>query len=448
MSTQLSRRNFIQSMTVAGSAIGITAASYNRIFGANERLRIASVGTGGKGWSDLTGVAASPAVDVIGLCDIDSSSQHLGRAAEKYPQARQYADWRKLLDDSKDIHGVIVSTPDFMHAPISLAAMQLGKHVHCQKPLTHTVFEARQMQLAAKAKNLVTQMGNQIQSHSAYRTAVNIVHQGMIGKVREVHSWQGGTPKWPRALERPAGSDPVPREVRWDLWQGVAAERPYKANMYHPFSWRGWQAYGTGQLGDFGCHILDPVFKSLKLTAPSSATAEAPALLHDSWTDRATVRYEFPGTEFTSNKSIQVTWYDAIGAFPPRDQLGDVPASYKLPAAGSVLIGDRGSLVIPHVNMPKLFPIEKFSQQDIPIIEAVDHYVQWADACRGVGETTSHFGYSGPLTEAVLLGTIAIRFPGQFLQWNPHKLEIANNTAASAWVTKPYRTGWEPSWIS
>ncbi len=446
MSTR-NRRSFLKSTAIAGAAISLPALQYSRIYGAADRLSIASIGTGGKGWSDLTGVAASPAVQVTALCDIDNSKNHLGQAAEKYPNARRYDDWRKLLDSSKDIDGVLVSTPDFMHAPISLAAMQLGKHVFCQKPLTHTVHEARQMQLAARKHKAVTQMCNQIQSHSAYRTAVHWVHSGLIGKVKAVHSWQSGTPAWPRHIPRPDGSDPVPSNVRWDLWQGVAEERPYKIGMYHPFNWRGWQAYGTGQLGDFGCHILDPVFKSLKLSTPKSLKAQAPEIMPETWTDRATVYYTFDGTEYTAGRTINITWYDGVGLLPPRDRLGDVPSDYQLPAAGSVLIGEKGTLVIPHVAMPKIFPEAKFPATTLPIIEEVDHYTQWADACRGVGETTSHFDYAGPLTETVLLGTIGIRFPEQELNWDSKLLKITNNDKAQALVSKPYRKGWEPSWL-
>lgn len=447
MSIRYNRRSFLRTTTLAGTAIGLNAASYSRVYGANSRLRIASVGTGGKGWGDLIGVAASPQVQVVGLCDIDDSAEHLGRAAEKYSSARQYADWRRMLDESSDIDGVLVSTPDFMHAPISLAAMQLGKHLFCQKPLTHTVYEARQMRQAAEKHQLVTQMCNQIQSHTAYRTAVNWVHSGKIGKVKEVHSWQGGAPSWPRNIPRPPGSDPVPETVRWDLWQGVAAERPYKANMYHPFNWRGWQAYGTGQLGDFGCHIMDPVFKSLGLTSPTRLTTQAPALLPETWTDRATVRYEFPGTDMTADSTLKLTWYDAVGARPPREKLGQVPADYELPAAGSVLVGENGSLVIPHVAMPRLFPEDQFPAAEQSTIESVDHYTQWADACLGNGETTSHFDYAGPLTETVLLGTIGIRFPDEELHWDAENLKITNHADAQNWITKTYRKGWEPAWV-
>lgn len=423
------------------------AVSYSRVLAANDRFRVASIGTGGKGWSDLNGVAAGSGVEVAALCNIDNSPEHQGRAAERYPNARTFTDWRKLLDDDKAIDGVIVSTPDFMHAPPAMAAMHLGKHLFCQKPLTHTVFEARQFKLAADKYGVVTQMGNQIQSHSAYRTAVKSVHDGLIGKVKEVHSWQAGTPQWPRNIPRPEGSDMVPQHVDWELWQGPAPRRPYKQGYYHPFNWRGWQAYGTGQLGDFGCHILDPVFKALELTAPTELVAEAPPMLPESWTDRAVVRYVFPGTERTAGDTIRVTWYDAEGVRPPREVLAGIPEDYSLPNAGSVLIGEKGSLVVPHVAAPKRFSPEGEPIEELSDLESVDHYVQWADACRGEGETTSNFAYAGPLTEAVLLGTVAIRFPGETLRWNSEKLKIENASGADQWLSKQYHKGWEPKWV-
>jgi len=431
----------------AGAVASFSARSWARVAGANDQLRIASVGTGGKGWSDLNGVAAGTNVQVAALCNIDDSEKHLGQAATKYRDARRYADWRKLLDDSKSIDAVIVSTPDHMHAPVGLAAMQLGKHVFCQKPLTHTVHEARQMTLAAKKYGVVTQMGNQIQSHEAYRTAVAIVHAGLIGKVTAVHSWQGGKPRWPRDIERPAGNDPIPADIHWDLWLGVADERPYKVEIYHPFNWRGWRAFGTGQLGDFGCHILDPVFKSLELTSPTKLTADAPKIKPETWTTWAKVRYEFPKTKYTAGDSLSLTWYDGEGVTPPREALKDIPEGAKLPGAGSVLIGEKGSLVVPHVALPTLYPADRYSSVEVPKVAGVDHYVQFADACRGVGETTSNFGYAGPLTEAVMLGTIGVRLPGETLSWDAEALRVTNNEAAQAMVSKPYRKGWEPSWV-
>ncbi len=441
-----SRRKFLKATGLTGAAIATSALSYSRVYGANEKLRIASIGTGGKGWSDLTATAASPYVQVTALCNIDESKEHLGQAAEKFSAAKTFTDWRRLLDDSKDVDAVIVSTPDHMHAPISLPAMQLGKHVQCQKPLTHTVFEARQMQLAAKKYGVVTQMGNQIQSHEAYRTAVKLVHDGAIGKVREVHSWQSGAMGWILADDRPAGSEPVPTGVHWDHWLGVAPERPFLSNLYHPFNWRAWQNFSNGQLGDFGCHILDPVFMALQLTAPTSLRADAPPINSEVWTKSSTISYQFPGTEMTAHRSIPVTWYDGAGHFPAIEALG-LPADYTLPSSGSVLIGEKGQLVIPHVAMPILFPAESFAEYQIPVVPSVDHYTSWADACRGEGTTTSHFDYSGPLSEAVLLGTIAIRNPGVELAWDSAAMQLSGASEAQDLLTKPYRKGWEPSWL-
>lgn len=447
MNTRIPRRTFVQSLAVAGSALALPAVSYARVLGANDRLHVASVGTGGKGQSDLNGVAASPAVNVAAICNIDDSAKHLGWAAEKYPQARKYSDWRKLLDEAKDIQGVIVSTPDHMHAPVSLAAMHLGKHIFCQKPLTHTLHEARQMTLAAKKAGVVTQMGNQIQSHEAYRTAVAIVQAGLIGKVKAVHSWQGGIPRWRLAEDRPAKVDPVPAGVEWDLWLGIAPERPYVKDLYHSFNWRNWQDFGTGQLGDFGCHILDPVFKALKLTAPTKAIAEAPAINKETWTKSATVRYTFPKTEYTAGETLPLTWYDGDGVTAPRELLTDIPADAKLPGSGSALVGERGTLVVPHVAFPKYYGPAPFALSADLKVAGVDHYVQFADACRGIGSTTSNFDYAGPLTETVMLGVIGVRLPKQELIWDAAALKVTNNEAAQHLITKPYRKHWEPKWV-
>ncbi|MCY2967551.1 MAG: Gfo/Idh/MocA family oxidoreductase [Planctomycetota bacterium] len=445
MSTRSSRRRFLKQAAFAGAAVSFPAVSWSRVLGANERLRIVSVGTGGKGWSDLQATAACPKTQVVALCDIDESKDHLGRAAETYPQAKKFTDWRKLYDDHKSFDAVIVSTPDHMHAPISLPAMQLGKHVQCQKPLTHTVHEARQMKLAAKKYNVVTQMGNQIQSHQAYRTAVKLVHDGVIGKVREVHSWQSGAMGWILVDDRPAGSDPVPSTVHWDEWLGVAPARPYLSKIYHSFNWRAWQAFSNGQLGDFGCHILDPVFMALKLTAPLSIHADAPAINSEIWNKSSTVSYEFPGTELTAGKTVKVTWYDGAGHMPTPAALG-LAADAKLPGSGSVLLGEKGTLVIPHVDMPKLLG-DKVADHKIQEVPARDHYVSWALACLGEDQTTSHFDYSAPLTETVLLGTIAVRNPGTKLNWNAEKMELTGSPKAQALLTKPYRSGWEPKWV-
>jgi predicted dehydrogenase len=441
----LSRRRFLQHLGVGGAAL--TAANWSRVYGANEQLRLASVGVGGKGWSDLTGVAASPKVTVFALCDIDDTEKHMGRAAKQFPAAVRFSDWHRLFEKHKEFDAVTVSTPDHMHAPVAMAAMALGKHVHCQKPLTHTVFEARQMRLAAKKAGVVTQMGNQIQSHEFYRTAVKLVRDGAIGKVKEVHSWQAGTMKWLMRDDRPPGEDPVPATLHsWDNWLGAAPSRPFKETIYHPWNWRAWQDFSNGQLGDFGCHILDPVFTALGLTAPLTVRGESSPLNREVWYRWSVVNYLFPGTAHTAGKTLPLTWYDGEGKIPPREKLG-VAAGVKLPGAGSLLIGEKGSLLIPHVAAPRLLPEEQFRDFKVQKVDAVDHYVSWADACRGEGKTTSHFDYSGPLTETVLLGTVAIRVPGETLKWDAAALKVTNSPKADALLRKPYRKGWEPAWV-
>ena len=445
MSHRIARRRFLQSVSWGATAWGLSAASYARVLGANERLRVASVGCGGKGWSDLNGVAASPAVQVTALCDVDESEPFLGRAAVKFPEAKRFRDFRALLTEDKLYDGVIVSTPDHMHAPVALPALQLKKHVFCQKPLTHTIHEARQLRVAAERAGVVTQMGNQIQSHEAYRTAVQWVRDGLIGKVREVFSWQSGAMRWLLADDRPQGADPIPAGLHWYEWLGVAPDRPFKKDLYHSFNWRGWQDFSNGQLGDFGCHILDPVFKALDLTSPKTVTADAPAMNREVWNKWSTVRYTFPGTKFTLGDTLRLTWFDGEGRKPSPEQAG-LPPSTKLPGSGSVLVGETGSLIVPHVAMPPLLPEEKFAGRDLPKLPSVDHYVGWADACRGVGKTTSHFTYAGNLTETVLVGTIAVRMPGVTLQWNAESLKF-DDPAATARVSKEYRPGWEMNWV-
>ncbi len=445
MSQRSSRRQFLQHSLAAGAAVSWSAASWSRVYGANSKVRLASVGTGGKGWSDLVATAASPNAEVTALCDIDESKDFLGRAAEKYPQAKTYTDWRKLLENDKSFDAIIVSTPDHMHAPVSLPAMQLGKHVQCQKPLTHTVHEARQMKLAAQKYKLVTQMGNQIQSDTTYRTAVKLVHDGVIGKVKEVHSWQSGAMGWILVDDRPSGSEPVPETVHWDEWLGVAPTRPYLPKIYHSFNWRAWQDFSNGQLGDFGCHILDPVFMALKLTAPLSVKADAGPMNKEIWYKHSTVSYVFPGTDLTADKTIKVTWYDGASHFPSEEATG-LPQK-ELPGSGSVLIGEKGTMIIPHVAMPKLYPVEKFAEYKIEAVPSRDHYTSWVAACLDEDKATSNFDYSGPLTETVLLGTIAIRLPGTNLSWNAEKLELSGSPHAQGLLTKEYRKGWQPAWI-
>jgi predicted dehydrogenase len=427
----------------------------------NGKLRLAAVGNGGKGQDDLQSISASPRVEVVALCDVDSSHDYLGWAAEKFPKADRFSDYRRLLDKASMFDAVSVSTPDHMHAPIALAAMALGKHVFCQKPLAHSVQEARQMREAAKRAGVVTQMGNQIQSSHAYRNAVQAVRDGAIGKVKEVHSWQAGDMKWLVTEKRPKESDPVPKTLNWDAWLGVAPVRPYKKGLYHSWNWRAWQDFSSGQLGDFGCHILDPVFMALELTSPSSIEADAPPLNQETWGRKSTVEYTFPGTKHTAGNEITVTWYDGEGHRPTPHEWGlpkqmEVPekvdkdgkphgkkmVKYELPGAGSAFIGEKGTLILPHWADATLYPEEKFKDYKLPQLPDIDHYTGWAHACLGDGTTKSNFDYSGPLTETVLLGAIAIRFPKEQLNWDSEALEFTHHADATARLAKTYRKGW------
>jgi hypothetical protein len=285
-------------------------------------------------------------------------------------------------------------------------------------------------------------MGNQIQSDHTYRSAVKLVHDGTIGKVREVHSWQNGQVLGLRADGRPNGSNPIPKSLDWDLWLGVAPRRPYLTDVYHPRNWRAWQDFGSGELGDFGCHIMDPVFMALDLKAPMSLEADSPKLDGDSWGPWCKVAYEFPGNDRTAGDTLPLTWYDGGKQGPDRGTLG-LPEGYELPGAGSAFVGEQGTMVLPHWAEPQLFPRDKFADLELPAVGDVNHYTGWVDACVGDGKTTSNFDYAGPLTETVLLGTIAVRFPGERLVWNAKQGKFNHHAEANARLAKDYRKGWE-----
>ena len=278
------------------------------------------------------------------------------RAAQRFPGAKTFADWRKLLDQvDKTIDAVSVSTPDHMHAPVSMSAIHRGKHVYCQKPLTHTIFEARQIAAAARKAKVVTQMGIQIHSSIEYRMATELIQAGAIGKIKEVHSWSD-RPGWPQGGSRPKGRGPVPKELNWDLWLGVAPQRPFVEGAYAPFAWRGILDFGCGALGDMGCHIIDPPFTALKLTSPNVVWVEGPGCTDDMHPKWEVIHYEFPGTEYTAGKTLPLTWYD--GQHKPDESLVPLGKDQHLPDNGSIFIGEKGSILLPHIGGPQLLPRE------------------------------------------------------------------------------------------
>jgi predicted dehydrogenase len=440
------RRHFIGASGAVAAAFttGCTTLALRRKLGPNAKMQHAAVGVQGMGKNDIHNIASHPNVEISVLCDIDAN--HLKQAAAKYPNARTYRDWREMLETEGDrIDSLSVTVPDHMHAPIALSAMKRGKHIYCQKPLTHEIGEARQMANTAAGYGCITQMGNHIHSAIEYRLAVALIKAGVIGKVKEVHSWVNA--KYPQP-PRPQRVDAVPAHVNWDDWLGVAPARPYLKDVYHPFHWRCWQDFGTGAIGDFGCHILDPVFSALDLTAPLSVRAEVAqewisndSRFIDSWPDWEVLHYRFPGTSYTAGRVLPVTWYDS-GKQPPAE-LAQLPPGRKLASSGSLFIGEGGVMMLPHVGGPQLFPEARFKGYKRPKLPRnVDHYHTWVDHCFSGVPTSDGFHYAGPLTEAVLLGTVANRLPGITLEWDSHKLRFGNSATANAIAAYKYRYGW------
>jgi predicted dehydrogenase len=377
------------------------------------------------------------------------------KADAEFPGVKHFSDYREMFSTLGDgFDAVTVGIPDHMHAPVAVAAMQKGKHVYCQKPLAHTVWEARQMRLWAEKKNLTTQMGNQIHSAIEYRMGTRLIKEGAIGKIKEVYSWVGVTGNERTRMFQPPPSSPVPSNLNWDLWIGAAPMREY-AQAYHPFIWRDWQDFGGGGLGDFGCHIMDPVFTALDLTAPISVQAKNSGINNQIWPTHETIHYVFPGTEFTAGKTMKLTWMD--GGLKPSHKLAQMPGDVDLPASGSIFIGEGGTMVLAHVAGPRLYPLDKFTGFKYPKEEARSHWHTWVDACLASKKTSDGFHYAGPLAETVQLGNVATRLAipkidpvtgrmeegNKVLEWDAANLRFPNAPEADMLLTKTYRKGFE-----
>lgn len=441
----LSRRSFLK-----GTAAAVVAAPafVPRLLSAPPSGRVlhASFGASGMAREDLTSISSHPAVQLVAVADVEPSRANALK--KKFPELRVYADWRELLDKEKDLVSVNVSTPDHMHAPIAMSAMQRGLHVYGQKPLTHDICETRRLTEFARQRRLVTQMGIQVHSSAQYRRAVRMVQDGAIGKIREVHTWSNK--KWGDAEPKPDRADPVPAGFNWDLWLGVCASRSFLGHgYYHPINWRKRLDFGTGTFGDMGCHIYDPVFKALALTAPLSVRSDGQAPNDHSWAINAVIKYVFPGTQFTEGPTVSVTWYDGDRR-PPReiqDLVKTPPATpdakpWQLADQGSILIGTKGVMLIPHVSNPRLFPLDQYAEFKMPEVEGTNHWHQFVDAILEKDKTQANFDYAGPLTEAVLLGSVASRFPHTTLSWNARELKF-DLADATKYVRRTYRHGWE-----
>lgn len=436
-----------------------------------SKLRTAHIGVGNMGGEDLRDISSHAKVEVTALCDVDANN--LAAAKELHPNAKTYTDYRVMLEEIGDeIDAVIVSTPDHTHAPASIMAMNMNKPVYCQKPLTHYVSEARAMKKLAEDKGLVTQMGIQVHSFYDYKLATLLIQSGIIGKVHTVHAW---SPKnWGYDGPEPEGSDPVPESLDWNLWLGTSAERPYKEGIYHPGNWRKLVDYGCGTLGDMGVHIFDTPYNALELDVPRTIKNECREPNGFGFPEKNIVTYEFPGTKHTA-ESLTWVWYDGPGApemhedlkLPNvasssennKDEDGDTSMEDKmsldakvadegqLPEQGAMFVGDKGRLLLPHfMQLPQkivdgkyvdiseeIAQVEKANNMGEPIrdyaSEGPKHYHQFVDACLGEAETSAPFSYASRLTETILLGVIAGRFPNQTLHWDSENAKFAEDDA-------------------
>jgi len=440
---KISRRFFLigTAATVAGCATGVSARrAARRLNSPNEKLNIAGIGVGGRGAYDIGKVSSE---NIVALCDVDE--RQAAATFKQYPKAKRYRDFRRMLEKQKDIDAVVVATPDHVHAPASMMAIRMGKHVYCEKPLTHSVDEARMLAKAARRHKVATQMGNQGHSIEGIRRCCEMIWSGAIGPVREAHAWTH-SPIWPQGIRRPTETPPVPDSLDWDLWLGPAPYRPYHP-AYLPLKWRGWWDFGNGALGDMGCHILDPACWALKLGAPASVEAVSQeGCNEETGPKKEVVRWEFPRRG--NMCPVTVYWYDGGNKYPrpkgvPEDEeLGD-PGGEQ----GAIFIGDKGAMTVGHHGEnPRLLPKEKMRDytmppKTLPRVRDQNHWMNWIRACKGGPPACSNFDYADQLAEMVLLGAIAARVPGK-LKWNSKEMKFTNSDKANQYVRREYRKGW------
>ena len=434
----MNKRDFLK--TTGAITLGAFLPSPVWALSNNKRLRTAHIGVSGMGMSDLKSISSHKLVDVVALCDVDSNA--LKAAKKMFPKAKTYKDYRILLKEmKKDIDAVVVSTPDHTHAPASMLAMEMDKPVYCQKPLTHHVAEARAMRKMAEDKKLVTQMGIQVHSFYDYKLATLLIQSGIIGKVKSVHAW---SPKnWGYDGPEPKGSDPVPDNLDWNLWLGTSAKRPYKEKIYHPGNWRKLLDYGCGTLGDMGVHIFDTPYNALQLDVPRTIKNNCRKPTGFGFPEHNVVTYEFPGTKYTAD-SLKWIWYDGSGA-PGEHKDLILPDNEKLPGQGAMFIGEKGRLLLPHfMQLPKHIIDGKYVDLDLSVIKKSDnlgeptvsydaegdkHYHQFVDACLGKDKVSAPFSYASRLTETILLGVIAGRFPNKTLHWDNKNAKFSESEA-------------------
>jgi predicted dehydrogenase len=431
---QISRRQFLGGVaaTAAFTIVPRHVLGGPGRVSPSEKLNIACIGIGGQGGSDIRQVSSE---NIIALCDVDWGT-HTAETFERFPNARKYKDFRKMLDsEDKNIEAITVATPDNIHAVAAMAAIKRGKHVYCEKPLCHDIFEVRQLTEVAREHNVMTQMGTQLHAEQCVRLVAEMIKSGMIGKVRKVDIWSGKN--WGGGY-RPTEAEPVPETLDWDLWLGPAPWRPY-SHIYLPGNWRKWWDFGTGTLGDMGCHIIDPVFWALDLKYPTSVEAHPNKFTKEGYPTATTVHWEFPARG--DLPPVTVTWND--GDRRP-DRPAELEQGRKLPDQGGLYYGEKGTILAPHGGNPSLIPYSRMREIKMPepfLGRGVDHYQDWIKACKGGPKPMANFDYAGPLSETILLGNVAA-LAGEKLLWDGPNLKVTNLPEVNEHLKRKYREGW------
>jgi len=433
--TRTTRRSFLKSSATAGSFFILPSGLWAN--SPNGKVCTAHIAVTGKGKGDLSQIAGHPKVQVLGLCDVDKLRAAPDKLLKKYTSAKFFQDYREMLAELGDkIDAVSISTPDHTHYPATLAAMELGKHVYTQKPLTHKVAEARHLMELAREKKLVTQMGIQNQSSLTYRLATSFVQSGILGKVSKVHVWS--FKNWGYDGAPYPGKDSVPEGLDWNLWLGTATTRPFLKGKYHSSNWRKIIDFGCGTLGDMGVHIFDTPYRALALTAPRWVEVACRKPNGYGHPEKNTVRYGYGATQYTTD-DFTFTWHDGAGAPDGDDPDLVLPDGNKLPKQGALFVGEEGRMVLPHTSTPSFYPRELVKKITKPDLGPVNHYHQFVDAILGTTKTTANFDYSAPLVEALLLGVVAARFPGKKLTWDAPAMKVSNLAEANAFLKGSYR---------
>ena len=436
---KLSRRDFMGSAAAAVAAFTIVPRHVLGQAGnrpPSEKLNIAGIGVGGQGGGDIDNVSSE---NIVALCDVDQ--EKAGGTFKKFPNAKVYRDYRQMLEkENKNIDAVVIATPDHNHAPAAIMAMRMGKHIYVEKPMAHTIYEARKMAEVARQMKVVTQMGNQGHAGEGLRLTYEFIQDGAIGKVHTVHIWSD-RPIWPQGIDRPTDTPPVPPTLDWDLWLGPAPQRPYNP-AYVPFNWRGWWDFGCGAMGDMAVHNADPAFFCLDLGAPIAAEAETSGVNNETFPKWQIITYYFAARG--DQPAVKLIWYDG-GKMPPRPP--ELEPDRKLEDNGIMFVGDKGTILCGGwAGAPRIIPESKMQAYKRPpktLPRSPGHHKEWIQACKDNNPkgALAGFEYSGPFTEALLVGNLAVRL-GKKIEWDTKNMKALNAPEADKYINKEYRKGW------